>query len=167
VSSSAPPDDQKQGQNGEELDLRLFIAICGRLGAEHDGEIAVAARKLVEMLGRARLTFADVVAPPGAVEVLAAEVSRLDQENARLRALPVPAPASQWSDAAPASSGHQGAARWALDLERQGRVSLSPFEREFMGTMTSWHGRLTIKQLPIFGRILTRVCQETGLRPPP
>jgi hypothetical protein len=63
-------------------------------------------------------------------------------------------------------SSTKNAAVWALDLHTQGKLWLSRFETDFLGTCAQWVGRLRPTQQPIFDKIITRVVERTGMLPP-
>jgi hypothetical protein len=57
-------------------------------------------------------------------------------------------------------------ARWILALHAVRRVELDRFELQFVQTCAAWVGALSRRQRPIFKRILARVIDGTGQRPP-
>lgn len=58
-----------------EKDLNRLIALCGRLGSDHDGECLNAAHQVTRFLVERQLTWADVIAPEQPMMVLSVAVA--------------------------------------------------------------------------------------------
>jgi hypothetical protein len=112
----------------QDLDLVRLARILGMTGSDRDGESANAGRKATAMIRAAGMEWSDFV---GAAEraARAEEGARyLLAENDELRAALARAEASNgavaWQDVSVASStNHRVAAKWALDLHREGDLA--------------------------------------------
>ena len=87
----------------------------------------------------------------------------LRQENAQLRnagtSLVV------WENLAAKPSNTNAAAIWALDLHNTGRVRLPVWEQGFLGTCSTWSGRLTANMELSFQRLIEKL-RRAGFTPP-
>lgn len=139
---------------------------------EHEGERSTAIRMAGKALRAAGTTWQELLTPYRELETASLAAAQLLAENDQLRAALARAEASNgsvpWQDVSVASPGnHRAAARWALDLHREGAIWLSAFETRFLDRCTTWTGSLTPKMRPIFDSIMQRIIERTGLRPPP
>jgi hypothetical protein len=156
----------------DQVDLDRLGKLLGMLGSHRDGEIVNAARAADKLIRTAGMVWADFTEAAGIASSAFAAAEALLAENDMLRAQLAEAEAGRgaiasWQDINAPIGNHRGAAKWALTLHAQGAVWLSGFELSFLARCTTWDGRLTLRMQPVFDKILTRVIERTGLRPPP
>jgi hypothetical protein len=153
-----------------ELDLKKLGRVIAMVGSSHENEALTALRLADRMLRNAGLRWEDLLSPAHDLEiateaatVLLAENTALKTELEQLHAAGMAI--AIWSEVGAATTNTQSAAKWALDLQHDGRVWLSDFEMRFLTTCAQWDGRLTAKQAPIFHRVIARIAVRTGMAP--
>lgn len=160
MSPSAPSRALTEGERGQ------LLKLLGMTGSRHDGEAVNALRLAQALMQRHGMAWADLIDNADAIAELKCKLDAAEQacrillaENDELKE-----GAEDWRDV---DGDHRRQADWALQLARQGRARLNPFEKEFLGTMRSWSGQLTAKQKPILSRIIEKVSVHARAPPPP
>jgi hypothetical protein len=155
-----------------ELDLTKLARILGVAGSSsHEGEALNAVRLADRMLRAAGATWDDLLAAQDQLAVAYEAAAVLNAENLALKAeldqlRTTGTAVGIWQDVGSAITSSRSAAQWALGLHQTGAVWLSAFEVDLLNTCTTWAGRLTPRQQPVFQRIMDRIVNRTGLTPP-
>jgi hypothetical protein len=139
--------------------------------SNYDSEALNAVRLADRLLRAAGATWNDLLVAQDQLAVACEAAAVLKAENLALRAeldqlRAAGTAVAVWQEVGAAITSSRTAAAWALALHDRGDVWLSEFETDFLSTCSTWAGRLTPRQRPVFQRIMDRIVARTGMQPP-
>jgi hypothetical protein len=155
-----------------------LLQLLGMTGSPHTGEAVNALRLAQRLMSECKIGWPDLLHYNGGAEQsLCEEIwqlkHRLDiateaaqqllAENNALKATLALGGRRNWT----AVGDHCAQAQWTLDQHQKRTIFLRRFELDFLDTIAGWEGPLTVKQQPVFSRIIARIASEYGMRPPP
>jgi hypothetical protein len=154
------------------LDLARVAKLLGVAGStEHAGEGYNAIQLVDRLLRAAGRTWPDLLKPAEelaiaveAARMLLAENTAVKAENEQLRGSLTTAPA-RVDDWVPVGDP-RAQAKWCLEQYAAQQIYLNNFERDFLGTIAGWRGELTVRQRPVFTRVIAQVTARSGRQPP-